>query len=386
MLLRGMKKLRLAVVALVAAIAVTVGVAAPALAAQPGEGTSWSQEQAGGSQIYARGITQARDSSGHLVEVWRGYDNNYIWISVDHQPARQWVSADQVVPQTYAAPQIVWTEWGFRVYHTGTDGNIYYAGLSLNGDQISILGGWVRIPNAYTRNDQPPAVTALPGGESVYLAWAGATGNGIWGSYFDGVHRIWDYPSQIDSTWTELAPAIAFSNQGGWNDIVLAYTDVLDRTVRVRYQRYGSPTWSGEYNLFGGSYTDQTPQIALTATGAGQIAIRRYQTDWIQLASIWSDRTWNGWSDESTYFTTPNPPELVANYDRIYLVAASVVHLYTWWKQSGYYGKGARTAAPEHVAIPLATGDGGHATATSGKPSGKISLHGPGRKLSPLTR
>jgi hypothetical protein len=64
---------RLALMAALAALALSIGFAAPAFAAEPGESNTWNEEYVGNQQLGARGtVTEARNEQGDLLQVWRG--------------------------------------------------------------------------------------------------------------------------------------------------------------------------------------------------------------------------------------------------------------------------------------------------------------------------
>lgn len=163
------------------------------------------------------------------------------------------MNADGGAATTYATPQIVATDYGFRVYHTGTDGRIYYAGLSINAGQVGLLGGWRTVPGVITRNNMAPAVTAMPRGESVYLAYHGATSDQIYGAFFNGFgddryNTGWQAPRAIPGVFSSSTPSIAYNNS--WNHLVLTWAGT-DLQVNYSTQLYGSAYWSTPWQIAG---------------------------------------------------------------------------------------------------------------------------------------
>ncbi|MFJ4851516.1 MULTISPECIES: hypothetical protein [unclassified Streptomyces] len=288
-------------VALMAALALVMGSGATAFAAQPGEETYPHQQYENGAPLRHRGFTEARDLRD-LVQVWRGFDNDNIWVSINNGAPMQWPGA-----QSHAAPQIVWTAYGFRVYHTGTDGHIYYAGLSTDAyGHITALGSWQQVPNnVVTPNDSPPAVTSLyhagdvnseldHGGESVYLAYRGANSTQIYGAFFYGVGsnrypNNWHAPTAIPHATSEVAPSLSYHQS--WNRIVMAWAGE-DLHTWAASQIVGHSDWSAPEQI-GTMQTVTRPALVLTDNGGGQIAVVPYANGWsggtTELISIFRD-------------------------------------------------------------------------------------------------
>lgn len=280
------KTLRRAAVTLTAALAISVGAGASAFAAQPGEDAEWHYQYDHGERVESNGgMTEAHDANGNLVQAWRGYSDNAIYVAANNGAIYRWpANANGGAATTYATPQIVATDYGFRVYHTGTDGRIYYAGLTINAGQVGLLGSWRTVPGVITRNNMAPAVTAMPRGESVYLAYHGATSDQVYGAFFNGFgddryNTGWQAPRAIPGVFSPTAPSIAYNNS--WNHLVLTWAGT-DLQVNYSTQLYGSAYWSTPRQIVGVS-TQNSPTVALTDNGAGQIAV----TPWVNDGGTW---------------------------------------------------------------------------------------------------
>jgi hypothetical protein len=121
------KRWQLALTGALTALALSVTLAGPAFASEPGEWGSWSQEMVsdGSQQVRTAGTLSEARNGGALLEVWRGADNNQVWASWNNGYP---FSLGGSSTATYASPQVVgWGPDNFAVFHTGTDGNIYYA-------------------------------------------------------------------------------------------------------------------------------------------------------------------------------------------------------------------------------------------------------------------
>ncbi|MET9880828.1 hypothetical protein ABZZ36_40445 [Actinacidiphila glaucinigra] len=344
------KMARLTGVALIPALAIAIGAGTSAYAAQPGEESGWHQQFAGGSAVAHRGMDEARDAQGNIVQVWRGATNNNVYISMNNSTPWAWTTNNgTALAQTYAPPQVVWTDYGFRIYHTGTDGHIYYAGIGQDAyGHITALGNWLQVPNnVVTPNDRPPAVAALPGGESVYLAYRGSNSAQIYGVYFNGQgdNRYpggWHTPVALGSATSNWAPALDFN--GSWNRLVMAWTGE-DHHIYASSQIYGSSNWGPPVQI-GSLQSNESPTMALTDNGAGQIAIVPYALGYsggtTELASIYRDSTLpsgihtQAWTGETSGINWGDIT-LSADDNDIYMNAAQEFNHLDYWKHTGSY-------------------------------------------------
>ncbi|MFF4246769.1 hypothetical protein ACFYY2_20205 [Streptomyces sp. NPDC001822] len=335
-MLRTIKKFRLAVIALVAAAAVTVGFAGPAFAYNglPGETNSWANEVENNVPLRSSAtVSEAFDNNGNLLQVWRGADNDNIWVSFNHGPPQAWPSGAGAgaTAHTYAAPRVIYTSYGFRVFHTGTDGHIYYAGLRYATNIIQ-LGGWVQVPNnTVTASWSPPSATALPNG-SWYLVWTGATGLDVWGTYFNGPNGTYSLPRNIPGAETIGSPAISFDSS--WNQIVVTWRG-LDNFVYFSRQWYGQSDWSTPAAL-GGIRTNQDPAVRLLGNGYGAITIQNAADRTLHTAVISRDGRANAWYDETSHWQSNSIVWLTAVGTILYYIFTADNGL-VYWKQAGNF-------------------------------------------------
>src|ERR1700712_3568584 len=102
------KRWRVALIAALTALALSVAFAGPALAGEPGEWGSWSEEHVGSQQLEARGtVSEARTQQGNLLQVWRGETNNIVWLSMNNGNAFQLTNPDGTSTATYFSPTVV---------------------------------------------------------------------------------------------------------------------------------------------------------------------------------------------------------------------------------------------------------------------------------------
>lgn len=176
------KRWRLALMAALAAIAVSVTFAGPAFAAEQGESGTWNQEYVGSQQLEVRGTAAEARNGGELVQVWREETNNAVWLSIDNgNPFTLGTTA------TYVSPTIV--PWGtnqFMVIHTGTDDNIYYTTLWINSDgSPGWNNSWNQVPNQTT--DVAVSATQMgPGSSNVMMMYQGSTNNNLYSTMYLG--------------------------------------------------------------------------------------------------------------------------------------------------------------------------------------------------------
>jgi ABC-type sugar transport system substrate-binding protein len=73
-----------ALIAALTAVALSVAFAGPAVAAEPGEWGSWSEETVNNHymQVASQGTLSEARNGGNLLEVWREATNDQVWMSL----------------------------------------------------------------------------------------------------------------------------------------------------------------------------------------------------------------------------------------------------------------------------------------------------------------
>ncbi|MFI8004549.1 hypothetical protein [Streptomyces sp. NPDC086010] len=345
-MIRIIKRFRFALTALATAIALTVGISTQAFAANlPGEGSTWQPEIEANTAIRSHEtLSEAHDTSGNIVQVWRGWDNNNIYLSINHGVARHW--GDNNNPggatqtpgaATQTAPRVIWTDYGFRIFHVGVDGHIYYAGITFgSGGGNPFLGSWVEVPNnAVTTPWTSVAVVALPHG-SWLLAWLGATNVNIYSTYFDGNTHSYSAPSQIPGASSVDAPAMAYDPS--WGQVIMVYRNTESSLVTMQRQNYGSSSWTAPQEpgfSGGGLVTYGSPSIALTNNGNGIISARN-QGGGYRSMTLSRSGTVAGWFDETTNFRPLTAAWATAVGAVIYWLMTAQDG-YVYWKVAGRF-------------------------------------------------
>ncbi|MFI8456987.1 hypothetical protein [Kitasatospora sp. NPDC085464] len=154
---------RMVAVTAMTALAVMMCSTSPASAAVFGESTTWANEIEDNVPVRANGFMgEARADNGDLIQVWRGYDNPGMYISLDHgRPIR-------MAGETNASPQVVYMGGAqFVLFHTGTNGFVFYMVLTVNqgnnGRRYLRFGSWQQVPNgARTTDGRPVASPPCP--------------------------------------------------------------------------------------------------------------------------------------------------------------------------------------------------------------------------------
>ncbi|MGW4650811.1 hypothetical protein [Kitasatospora sp. NPDC004289] len=327
------KTWRLLPVALVAATSVLLA-SSTASAAEPGESNGWSQEIEDNAPVYSDGdMSEARDPNGNaLVQVWRGWSNNNIYLSINHGTPIQMGGA-----QTNVSPVVVFDTHGgnssyFRVFHTGTNGFVFYSHIQVTGNLLN-PSAWYQVPNdVRTPNNLPVAVTALPS-RGLLLAYRGQDSANVYSVFFNGQNNLWDLPVAVPNATSPSSPALSVTPSS--NIILLAWRGT-DNQVNVIRQHYGNGGWWGQ-EILPGVLTDAQPAIAMANSVWGQMAVREQGTHRLRLSSVASTGGWAGsWSAEVNGFVARYGPTLVAYAATVYLLATTGSGG-VWWKQSRQY-------------------------------------------------
>jgi hypothetical protein len=287
------KRLRLALGAALAALAVSVTVAGPASAAEPGEMNWWAPENVGNptQQLAARGhITEARNSNGNsgtnLLQVWRGENNNNVWLSMNGgNPFTLGTTA------TYVSPTVVpYGNDSFMVIHTGTDGNIYDTVVYADGTWD---GAWLQVPYQSTNN----AVSATQmgaGSSNVMMVYRGTSNQNVYSTMYlgntDGAQG-WQPAVQAGGGTTFTGPGVTYNPVSG---IVYAVIRGLDNQVwmnSIANGQWGS--WTGQgiwtYNTPEIAANDQTGNMLVSAVGRDSNTPQyRAYTQWGNARDFWS--------------------------------------------------------------------------------------------------
>ncbi|MFJ8621407.1 hypothetical protein ACIRD3_01005 [Kitasatospora sp. NPDC093550] len=325
----SLKRWRIAAVAMLTALSVLFLSNSSAFATQVGEGPVWNEEIENNVAVQtAGGMVEARDpDNGVLLQTWRGYDNA-IYLSVNHGRVIAMPRAT-----TYANPAVVW-RWSngdnatFRVFHTGTNGFVFYTDVSTTGPNhlANIQPWWNQVPNGTaTPNNFPVTVAALPN-NSIFLAFRGSSSNEIWSQFFNGTSSQWSNPTRVTDARSDSAPALSFSR--ATNITVLAWRGT-DSQMNLIRQSWGENWWWG-HDVLPGVAADGQPAVAMADGANGQLATRRLGSHQISLTSIFSTGGWQGYWDAENTGRVVSAISLVAYATTVYLLAAQYNGVVSW--------------------------------------------------------
>ncbi len=321
-----LKRSRTALVAVAAALSVFLFTSGTAYAAQPGEENTWHAEG-----VSSHGdMTDARNVRGDHVQVWRGLDNNNIYIRVNN-------GGIGILPdaQTYATPQVVTTGgYLFEVFHTGTNGYVFQQTVLVDPDTQHplLIGGWEQVPQGVrTTADRSVSVTVL-GGADMYMAYRSATDNQLYGVYYGtATNGGWWQPQPITGATSGSSPSVAFSSRA--QAIVVVYRGATTNLVYMTRQTYGTNTWTRSVTV-GQATTDAQPGLAFASDGSGQVAIRALRDHRIQLAPVNERGATGAWTDAVGDIIAAYGPYLVALGTAIYIHATNDAYFDVFYKRT----------------------------------------------------
>ncbi|MFC9329609.1 hypothetical protein [Kitasatospora sp. NPDC057015] len=310
-------------IALLAAFSVLLGSGTSAYAGQPNEENTWHKQ---GVNAYSD-MSEARDPQGNSLQVWEG-DGQTIQVRVNGSAAFALANA-----QTRAAPVVQYSNGQFVIFHTGTNGYVFYewADLVFGADGTYSLRthGWIQVPNGVrTNSNEPVSVTVAPGG--LYLAFLAADNSGLlYGDFYSRDTGQWNSPSFINGARSTLGPTVSYSSNGRM--FILAYTGE-DRRVYIARLAYGSNDWGASVAL-PGVHTYDRPGLAMASNGNGQVAVRTADLDLIELNSITENLGSSGWTYDTGGIIARFAPVVLA-YGTWFYAIVTAGNGDVWWKNT----------------------------------------------------
>jgi hypothetical protein len=342
MMLLLLKRWRL-LVALVAALAVTVTTATQAFAAEPGEGSSWSDESVGGNgsplQSYATYSEARGGQTGALVQIWRGLDN-HVWLAVNNGPVFA-AGGGNNTTTTYAAPVVVYSNGWFYAFQTGTDNNVYWsrafdgiigsntpsASESYNWSNWTAIGESILTQGAVS-------VAPVPG-DGLLMTWQGVNQTAMYSAWLQVGTDVFNPPQQIPAS-SSSPPSVTYDPVT--HNFALAFRGLLDNQVYVMAQVLGQNTWTVPEQLTGIT-TPVSPTIA--ADGQGDILVGAVDySGYIWFQAVNNSGTTTGWSEESAREYSPYIPIWISVIANVFYVVATQANNYVQWKQAWNGNKG----------------------------------------------
>jgi hypothetical protein len=308
------RRWRLPLLGILAAIAVLIGTAAPALAAasgMPGESSSYTEEQVGNnnggtSDLFSAGSESEAWTSGDEVQVWRGSSNNSVWLAVNG--SRPFTLGSTT---TYVNPTVV--PYGTNqvmIFQTGTDNGLYYTFYSPQQNVWS--GAWFSVPAQSTT--QAMSAAQIGSSTKVEVTYLSSNSDAIWGTLWNG--SSWSQAVNIGGGTGKSAPAVTYNPYSG---LLFVIDHGLDNSY---YMIAGSPTgnnWGTWSDLYMDSSSTIQPEIA-TVPNSGLMLTSIVNSDgnpYYQSYNFWG-QTKNSMSQDITGWQTVYPVTLLGRGSVIY--------------------------------------------------------------------
>ena len=321
------KRWRLLTVALVTALAVFAGTTS-AFAAQPGEGTQWSDETTNGNSVQTQdtygeaygGIT------GNRVNIFRGDTDNHVWVSVNGGGAFGIGSnGNPNTTQTLVAPRVIYSNNFFYAFHTGTDGFIYWSRVADTtlgagtpaADIASQWSNWTQITGNFT--NQSVSVASDPFGLLMTYRGRGADTR-LWSAWLNVGSDVFNSAVPMGGQVSNSAPVVSYSPV--FNTFTAVFRGLLDNQVYRMSQVAGQTSWSDPV-VMSGITTGTSPVVADDSQGNQLIAAVDLNGG-IHFEAIEAAGLSFGWSTESAGMVTDVPVFLsVAN--GVFFVLATAI-------------------------------------------------------------
>jgi hypothetical protein len=339
----------------VAALAVTIvlGVAlkefgtAPKVFAstgQPGESTSYSNENIGTGQplFTPSNLAEAR-GDGRLLHVWRGLSDNAVYFQFDGEAPFQ---ANEPT-DTRLAPSVSQIGHGrFIAFHVGTNNVIYYAIVDPGDGPDEIVWSEVLFDGTTT---MPVSVVQM-GSDSgqVFLVWHASTDNNIYSSWFDISTHEWQLPQIVNHGEGNGPPSVFYIPDTNSISVV---TEGTDNNLWFTRQGIGAQAWADWGPILNQPSRGNQTMVASPMPGAQMTAVTNINTNGSQtivvsmldvnrnpeFASFDTDfNQTTAWMRDTSGFQTNATPNLTTNGNATYSIIDGLDQIahykQAWWK------------------------------------------------------
>jgi len=324
--MKSCQYLKFSAAVILTALAV-VATATQSFAQLPGGGQTPQQEVVGGNPLRLRNTYSEARNGGHLLSVWRGADNNQVWMSRDN--GTPFTIGGTV---TFVSPTVVpYGPDGFLVFHTGDNGDIFFAGVDGAGTTSDT---WFAVPGNFT--NLPVSVVQMgPNSFNLYMVYRGL-GNDkrVWGTWFDWAANTWSTAENISGGLGNSAPGVSMNNV---SNRLFVTVEGTDNQLWMTSQALGASIWSGWARM--GVSTSDTPHSVACANGNMVVNILDFfsHPEYAKFDAWGNQQTgWNVDTSEPSVW----PLQLAANENNVYSLAtllddgigASGLYL-GFWKQ-----------------------------------------------------
>ena len=237
--------------------------------------------------------------------MWRGADNNQVWMSLNN--GRPFTIGGTV---TFQSPTVApWGEDGFMVFHTGDNGDIWYTPVFGDGHNS---GTWTAVPGNFTNLSVSVAQMGT-NSNNLYLVYRGL-GNDlrVWGTWYDFSTNTWAKAENISGGSANNAPGVSMNNATNQLTVTVQGTD---NQLWLTHQTLGASAWNSWIPK--GAFTANTPHSAACANGNMVVSILdgSGNPEYAKFDGFGNQQS--GWSVD-TLLRTPSPVQLTANGNTLY--------------------------------------------------------------------
>jgi hypothetical protein len=270
---------------------------------QPGEDSSYSEENIAGFPDFFRQLqtTASYDearNNGVLIRVWRAASSDQsVWMAYGIGDGPFQIGGPT---ETEFAPVVVpYGLESFMIFHVGIDHRIYFNILNPADNSNT---GWQAIPNQSTNS---PVSAVQFSQNSVQLVYKGDNSDeNVYGTWFDG--NSWHFEGSIAGGQVFSAPSVTFNKE---TDQLIVVGRGLDQAVWYSTQTIGQLNWNPWRSL--GQQTINSPQII--AAPDGNLVISYISPAQVPMYSTF-DPNFNqmtNWTADTSGFLSFNPVRLV---------------------------------------------------------------------------
>jgi hypothetical protein len=325
------KPWRLAASALTA-VAVLVGIAVPAFAAEPGETSTWTAEQVrndqgGLSDLYSNSSEGQAWVDGDEVQVWEANTNPPGSVEISNNGGDPFTLGSTA---TWVSPVVVpYGNNQVMIIQSGTDGKIYYTFYSPAANVWT--GYWMAVPAQSTWL----SVSATQEGTdstNVYMVYRSSNSSQIWGTLWNG--SSWQQAVNIAGGTSSSNPSVAwnnYSNPGLW-----VVDQGTDGNYYITQGVYDGSSWS-RWTYLGGYSSDPAtqPTIAVIPNTGNMLVSYVDDNENPVYMALDSYGNFDNWSTDITGWQTTEAVTLIGRGNAIYALLTGLDGA-VYWKQVYY--------------------------------------------------
>jgi hypothetical protein len=242
------------------------------------------------TQLHSEGYICEARNAGHLLEVWRGADNNRVWLSLDNGGP-----FTLGFTETFQSPTVVgFGSEAFLVMHVGVDDHIYYT--VVHPANPTTLHGWRDSGLVTTMPVAAAQMNALHSDDyQVPFVVYRAPNGTLWGTRYDTFNDVFGEPTPLRGGVGNSAPSITYNpyierlyavvegTDGAlWLSFADAFTNPNTWTMWARYdiRTYGQPSIEA---------TDSGTMVVTTRNDDGTSLFTTFDATGVQTTGLYLD-------------------------------------------------------------------------------------------------